>query len=201
MSVHWPDPTAFRHGGAGQIYSDLTKLCCEMQVCTKLMLETNFSQEDQDEREPLLQPGDHSFQLGQCRSRSPRLVLRAFLCMSVAVAAPSHVQQRGSALVAVMVVVGLQSVVVWPSFGTAGPFFPGGGHLNEDLTASCGGAQNQAGLKRGGCDCARRNPSQAGKKLLRRRGFRLQTLKDSTFVHTRLGGDGLIPAPSVCQKN
>lgn len=152
------------------------------------MLEADFSEEDEDEGEALLQPGDDGAQLGQGGGRR-RGVLARLVSAAVAIGGGGGVQQGGAVLgglvVMVVVVVLGRARQVGGALGSVGALFSGGGrHLDEDLG---GRAQHQAGrLEGGGAHVPGRHAHQAGEQLLRGGGVRFQAVKDSAFIQTAL---------------
>lgn len=110
---------------------------------TQLVLEAQFGQQNEDKRQSLLQPADHSLQLGQCGCWSPWLLVDPFFRVPTVV--PTHMLQQGAPTVGgvVEVVVGL-AVVVAASFSAAATgLIPGGWHRDEHVPAPCCGAQHQ----------------------------------------------------------
>lgn len=158
---------------------------------TKLMLEAQFGQEDQDEGQPLLEPADHSLQLGQGRGRGARLLVARLIRVRAVV--PAHVlQQRAPAVprAVVEVVMGL-AVVVGAPLAAAPALLPGRGHLDEHVPAAGRGPQHQAGRERRGRKAACREAGEAGEERRRGGRFCLQTLKDAPFIHAGLGAERL----------
>lgn len=157
---------------------------------TKLMLEAQFGQEDQNEGQPFLEPADHSLQLGQGRGRSARLLVARLVGVRAVV--PAHVlQQRAPAVSRTVVeVVGL-AVVVGAPLAPAPALLPGRGHLDEHVPATGRGPQHQAGRERRGRKAACREAGEAGEERWRGGRFCLQTLKDAPFIHAGLGAERL----------
>ncbi|KAF2977669.1 hypothetical protein EK904_013574 [Melospiza melodia maxima] len=102
---------------------------------------SDFSQEDQDEGKPLLQPPNDSFELGESRGRRPGLFLGALLAVPVPLAA-RHVQQRGAAVVPVLEGMRRRPVVERSPLSPAGTLIPRGRHLDEDFSPSGRRAQH-----------------------------------------------------------
>lgn len=112
------------------------------------MLKADFGQQDKDEREAPLQPGDHCLELRQSRSWSGLVLLR-FLPGAVPLRASccgGLLEQGGGAVLqglvveVVVMVVGMVKMLrrareERPTLAAMwGPFFPGGGgHLDKNL--------------------------------------------------------------------
>lgn len=164
-------------------------------MLTKLVLETNFSHEDQDEGQSLLQPTKHSFELRQSRGWSSSLFLGALLGVPVPLGA-GHVQQRGAAVLPVLEVVGRLPVVERGPLSPAGPLVPRGRHLDEHFPPSGRRAQQQPRLEGRGREGARGDPGQAREEL-RGRGLGLEALEHPALIHAGFRAHCLAPVPAV----
>lgn len=151
------------------------------------MLEADFSEEDEDEGEALLQPGDDGTELGEGGGRGGG-VLAPLVAPAVALGGRGGVEQGRAVLgglveVVVVVVVLGRARQVGGALGPVRALLPGGRrHLDEHLG---GRAQHQPRrLEGGGAHVPGGHAHQAGEQLLGRGGVRFQAVEYPALVQT-----------------